>query len=90
MRGQSAAVAVFVTCILFDYADTAIKALALPTWAKNPTQGFASTAILMLGPMFLAVKPRKASELATFAGVAAFFGIFGAISYTCQAAPSML
>jgi hypothetical protein len=29
-----------------------------------------------------AVKPRKASDFAAFAAVVAFFGIFGAISYT--------
>jgi hypothetical protein len=52
-EGTIGAVSMFVTITLFDYVDTAIKALALPTWAENPAQGFASMAILMLGPMFL-------------------------------------
>jgi hypothetical protein len=81
-EGTIGAVGMFVAITAVEFSDTAIKALALPTWAENPAQGFASTAIWMLGPMFLAMKPRKASDIAAFAAVVAFFGIFGAISFT--------
>jgi hypothetical protein len=81
-EGTIGAVSTFVVLTLLEYADAAIKRLALPDWAQNPALGFASTAILMLGPIFLGMKPRKASDFATFAVVLAVFGIFGAISYT--------
>jgi hypothetical protein len=81
-EGMIGAVSMFVAVALLDQVDTATKALALPTWAKYPAQGFASTAILTLGPMFLGVRPRKAGEFVALAALAAFLGILGAIFYT--------